>query len=683
MAILDLVSRRMRLLVGGVDFGGSIAGILRIDPLLVEETGLRTVEATVTLQESLSTPESLDPELNPRWVVGQVVKLEVANIAGVLTAHPGFGFRLLRVPFYDEIARTLRLDLGCELTYRRNRDEAGADCTGIDPRTGRPLDQVINALLLVAGVATGLEAGANNPTQVINYPQQKKAGESFIDQAGEMAATANQPGYLWADGDLRVRFELSANPVAPTLTLTPEMVLGYERIDSQEFAEPFEELKLVATQTTVIPITYPRKLDPQETYKTLKEIFPDKAVYFATNNPLVLVEGIYPVEDWDGVSIKTIDSKSDFLSRGVFSTIIGVGGTGYSLERSKGQVLEKFYYHPKPANWNSCRPEDNPKSNAGLIRQYVKTWPLTGYKHTIDYTYDDRQNLIRKLEIKINPLLNSTAPKILVGPNTVPTDAGYWEEDTKWIESSYGSGQWTKITKVKAPGGNLGNNFDTNNGVPNLAIIDAPPVTDSDSPPEQAPTAPTGFDTIDQQIEVTVRSPARGGGIATKTKTMSLKSAQSKNQLQNFAELITAISWGRAYGRRIELPVYDALLASNYKPLQRWDYNDGSRVIALRVAEPSLVISPDRAMVGVEAGKIGDVNVDGTVTTPFNLIYAAGGVFEIVGGVSLSFPPQPPAVVGDGGVFEIVGGEPPLRWSILTQQQWYNLSQKQYAGMLQ
>lgn len=681
MAILDLISRKIRLLIGGVDFAGQIIGAMEITPLLVEEQGLRTVEASVTLGETIGLTESLDPEVNTRWVIGQVVTLEFASQAGVLTPHPGFGFRILKVPFYDEYERTLEISLGCELLYRRNRDEAGADCTGIDPRTGRTLAQVINALLLVAGITTGLEAGANNPTTVINYPQQKKAGESFVDQAGEMAMLAG--GYIWADSQLKVRFDLSSNPSTPTLTLTPEMVEGYKRVNSADQAEPYEELKLVATKTTVIPIAYPNKLDPQETYKTLKEIFPDKAVYFATSNPLVLLEGIYATETWDGVGLRTVTSETDFLSKGIFSTIIGVGGTGYSLERSKGKIIEKYFYHEKPTGWNSCRPELNPKSPAGLIRRYEKTFPLTGYKHTIDYTYDDRQNLVRQLEIKITPQLNSTAAPVFIGANSVPSDAGYWEEDTRWSEDFPGSQRWRKEIKVKAPGGNLNNNFDTVNGVPNLAIIDAPPKFDSDSPPPQPPTAPTGFTTVDEQLEVTIKAPARGGGTAVRTRPASVKSALSEAQLKAYGELMVALSWGRAYGRRIEIPLYDALLAPTYKPLQRWDYDDGTRKIALRAAEPAIVLTQDRCLVGVEASKIGDVNPDGTVTTPFALIYDAGTVYESVVGASLSYIPQPHVVVGDGGIYESVVGEPPLRWSILTQQQWYNLAQKQYVGMLQ
>jgi hypothetical protein len=321
MAVLDLVSRQMRLLVGDVDFGGNIVGLLRIVPVLVEERGLRLVTAQVTLQEALATLESLDPEINSRWAIGQIVDLEIANETGVLVPHPGFGFRILRVPYFNEFERTLRLDLGCELTYWLNRDEAGADCSGIDPRTGRTLSQVIDALLLVAGVPGGLQAGANNPTAMVNYPQQKMAGQAFIEQAGKQAVQGG--GYLWADGQRRVRFDLVANASTPTLTLSPSSVIGYERVDSQEYAEPYEELKLVATKTTVIPTTYPRPLDKQETYKTLKEIFPDKALYFQTNNPLVLVEGIYGTEDWDGVGLKTITSESDLLSNGIFSTKTG------------------------------------------------------------------------------------------------------------------------------------------------------------------------------------------------------------------------------------------------------------------------------------------------------------------------------------------------------------------------
>ncbi|MGL4638226.1 MAG: hypothetical protein ACRCVX_00610, partial [Shewanella sp.] len=544
----------------------------------------------------------------------------------------------------------------------------------------RSLRVVIDSLLRVAGIATGLEVGASDPMVTINYPQQKKAGESFVDQAGEMAMLGG--GYIWADGQRRIKFDLAANPSLPTLTLSPRSVAGYERIDSQDHAEPYEELRLVATKTTVVPISYPNKLDPQETYKTLKEIFPDKALYFTLDNPLVLVEGSYAVEDWDGVSVRTIISKTDFLSKVIFSTITGIGETGYRMERSQGEVIEKFYYHAKPPGWNSCRLEENPKGSAGLIRKYEKTFPKTGYRHTIDYTYDSRQNLIRRLEIKITPL--TPDPSFLGRPTTPgvpPSDAGYWEEDVRWVEDFPGSNRWSKTVKVKAPGGNLNNTFDTNNGTPNLAIIDAPPKIDSDSPPEQAPTAPTGFTTVDEQIEVIVRAPGRDGGLAVKAKPVSVKAALSEAQLKTYGELIVAISWGRAYGRRVEIPLYDALLSAGYKPLQRWDYEDGVSKIALRVAEPAILLTQDRCMVGVEAGKIGDINPDGTVTTPFALIYDAGAIYDVVGGVAVSWPPQPPIVVDS--TYDILGGEPPLRWSALTQEQWYNLSQPQWARMLQ
>jgi hypothetical protein len=351
------------------------------------------------------------------------------------------------------------------------------------------------------------------------------------------------------------------------------------------------------------------------------------------------------------------------------------------LERSKGRIIEKFWYHEKPTGWNSCRPDQNPKSPAGLIRKYEKTFPLTGYRHTIDYTYDDRQNLVRKREVKITPIPGSTAPNVSIGGNTVPSDAGYWEEDITWQETFPGSQQWERITKVKAPGGNLGNSFNTTNGVPSLAIIDAPPKVSTDSPPESPPTAPRGFDVVETPLEVIIRAPGRGGGLAVRQRPLSVESALSEAQLRSYGELLVALSWGRAYGRKIEIPLYDALLAVAYRPIQRWDYDDGTRKIALRAAEPALVLDPTRCMVGVEASKIGDVNPDGTVTTPFALIYDAGDVFEIVAGCEISFPPQPPIAAGE--VFEILGGEPPLRWSVLTQQQWYTMTQSQYARMLQ
>lgn len=657
MVLIDLCSRKVRLLIGGVDFAQSIQGEFEIVPEIDEMAGLRLVSAEIRLVETLTTPESLDPEVNSRWVIGQTITFEVADTAGALRPHPGFGLRIMAVPAYNEYDRTLSLELGCQLTYWRERTPA-ADCSGIDPRLGLPRNQVIGNILVAAG-AGSLFADPDDPTDTLNYPLQKFSGNSFVDQAGLVAAAAPVPRYLWADAQFRVRCGRLTNPTTPTLSLAWDQAITYERTNSEEYARPFERLKLVAPRITVTPDVYPKQLSPEERYATLAALFPDRADVFGPNPPLVLVEGIYRTSEWDGVSTLTIKGTVRGLAKVNFLSGF-IGGPLYTTENYQSQTEEIWRYHPKPAGWNSCRPELNPRSNAGLIDRIEVAHLSTGYRRRVEYYYDDRQNLVRKLT-QTTPAFGGTVT---------------WTEDISWAESARGSGIWTKTTRVRAPGGNLDNAYNVINGVPKEPVIDAPPQTEFDSPPESPPTAPTGFNVGEEQIEAVAIARARGGGIAEKERTISLPVATSQEQLQGFADFYAGVLWGRAFGRQIELPLPDELLESDYAPLQRWDFEapDG-RLLALRVEEPVLSLSRDRCVVGVEAGLIGGlVGGGGTPLPPYQPTTAVEAIFSLSAEILPPPPPTLPPITAEA-ILPLYAAPSALQWTDLsTVARWRDLT---------
>jgi hypothetical protein len=657
VAVIDLTSRKFSLLIGGVDFAQSLDGDLIPESDFDEMAGLRIVTAQCTLVETLTTPESLDPEENTRWVIGQTVDIEIADSAGDFIPHPGTALRILSVPTYSEIDRTLALDLGCELKYWDERTPA-ADCSGIDPRTGRSRDQVIANLLIAAGISAGLFAGTDNPTDVLYYPFQKFGGDSFINQAGLMAAAA--PGgmrYLWADGQRRIRCDYSLNPTQPTLSLTQDSVMEFERVNPDEYARPFESLKVVGPLIIVTPEVWPKALAPVEKYSTLADLYPEQAIIFGPNPELVLVEGIYQTEIFDGNQLLRFGIVTGINKLTIFSGFIG--GRAYSYDTYTSTTSEAWTFFPKPANWNSCRPELNPRSNAGLCEQYSQEHTGTGYSKSILYFYDDRQNLIRKY----------TRIRGAFG-------AGEWTEDIEWFESARGSGIWTKQTNVRAPGGNINNAYNSVNGVAKRPVIDAPPQIEFDSPPERPPTSPTGFNVGEEQISVTAKAPARGGGIAEKEKTISVPIVTSEAQLQELAEFQAGLYWGRAYGRMIKIALPDELLEATYKPVQRWDFTYPSgKTIALRVEDPLFALSPTECVVGVQAALIGVVGDDApdTPLPPYQPV-TVGEAWLTHYAEDVPRIPVLPPIIGEAWVTHYAS-DVTLSWADLTTPAlWSNLT---------
>jgi hypothetical protein len=690
VAVIDLTSRKFSLLIGGVDFAQSLLGEFSPQPTYDLLDGLAQQSGEIELVQTPTTPESLDPEVNTRWVIGQRIEVWLADSAGTLQPLPQGGYRILTVPAYSDeftLAPKLKIEYRCELGFWDELNQPAADCTDVDPRIGQRRDTTVIRVLTIAGVPEAQCAPiVGTMPDLLYYPLQKSQGESFVRQAGLLSATCPAGArVLSSDYEGSIHCTPSATPATPTVTLDWSEVIDPERVDPREFARPFERLKVTGPQITVTPYSYPRELQPEERYGTLAALFPQYRALFGENPPLVLIEGSYGTEDWNGVDTLTIRREVRGIAGIEVFAVFGVGGQGYNLKPLAGQTLERWTYHPKPAGWDSCRPERNPRSLAGLVSRVEVRHLSTGYAKDTEYEYDDRQNLIRQA----TTIIYASGQPIQASqsfPPRPPIDAarGYSTQEIRWEEQGRGSGVWNQRIKARGPGGVFGGTYTAVNGQANEPVMDAPEQVILDSPPPRPPVAPTGFVVNEEPIEVEIIARARGGGIAEKTKTMTVPLVTSEAQLESLGKLLAAIAWGRAFGRRFICEVPDSLLnPATYAPVQLWRVrlSPDSPWLDLRVEAPLLTVEERECGLTAQGWLVGSAAEPGDpITLPYQPVVRgrARQRNRVSGGFKLSLPPV--VVAGVAAQRSRVRASS-LAWDALTETTWDDLTVEQWEDL--
>jgi hypothetical protein len=225
-------ARALRVFVGAdlQDWSAHYAS-LEIGYDSLDEAGLIKITGTLTILNTLTVPESIDPRVNAsRWRPGQPVYIQVRNDADSWL-DPSFA-RMIVIEEPDPPGKgPLVLELGCKLAWA-DLLEFDDEQSGVVFGTAEACDLIASRLLQASEVGSG-DISLSTWPYSIAYPFGKQGG-SFAAQAGGLA-WSNDGRFLHQkpDGDVTEKV-LSLTPASAVQTIT----FGTNDLDWQPLKDP-------------------------------------------------------------------------------------------------------------------------------------------------------------------------------------------------------------------------------------------------------------------------------------------------------------------------------------------------------------------------------------------------------------------------------------------------------------
>lgn len=211
---INLSARAYRLTVGGLVCTAAMVSFDGADSKWEPTSGLVTFSGSVTLKK-IQGMESLDDRINSRWDRGQPVLLEIANTAGVLQQPPRGASLFIVSSAFDGSVLTLEVaDALALLNFKEPIGDKSGICLGEETSK----TNLINRLLLAAGAPALIDQVPGT----LNYPAPKLINSSYVQQAGQVAASSGY--FLWVDNQNRVRASTLSTTAPPafTINVTPQ-----------------------------------------------------------------------------------------------------------------------------------------------------------------------------------------------------------------------------------------------------------------------------------------------------------------------------------------------------------------------------------------------------------------------------------------------------------------------------
>ncbi|MBE7384363.1 MAG: hypothetical protein F6J95_023490 [Leptolyngbya sp. SIO1E4] len=239
--VANVISRSLRVLIGADQQDWSTAtGTFVVGRDSLASTGILANTATLTLQQNLLNPESLDSWLNPgRWRPGNPVRVQVQNDTQAWVDHPKGRLFVLSEPTLNRNSGLLTLELGCWLAWGDSQEPAD-DVSAVVLGTATDFSVVCQRYLEAGGIPPASINLGGPWGHAIARPLPKLSG-SYVAFAGQLAYAAGYR-YLYTDSAGIVRSApLDTAPGAPGVTIT----LGADEVRYDDLIDPQEPAELI------------------------------------------------------------------------------------------------------------------------------------------------------------------------------------------------------------------------------------------------------------------------------------------------------------------------------------------------------------------------------------------------------------------------------------------------------
>ncbi len=552
--MLNLRSRRNRVMIGTVDVSAVLISVEVTDSAWDETSGLKKAAGTVKL--ALTVPGfvlDFDPRSNPQlWAKGQVITIDVEDSAGNLVRHPRGYLKLLRVPKVPSVGdQEFELSVGCPLTLNDWAQPAGdksANSPGFALLRGDAISTIAQAINLPQ-LQTPIPSFLTGP--------QPQLGEGYVTQIGTMAAAAGYVLYVDGMGALR------AKQPDPKAAAAVQMVVGrdeqvWERSESQE--APVEVVKAHSTA------------------KVWKRAAADgpKRIYSYSSNP-----------DYDPseISETTFNGFGDGDSR--------TGSTQY-VQQPKGIVFglstrdpnlipaiieDKYTYYDAS---NGFKRSDKSVIQEPLGKIYPSKYPKNATLRVSKevYTAYFYENLATKKIIE-----SVYEPYFLVDPKSTSLSTTLSSvKTTEWVK--YGAG-WLQIERSR----------DIKNGTTNTVLNYSGSGNAQPPAPDRAPDEWTAEDEL---IECEAKFPSPGPiSLYPRDKIIEFPTA-TQEQLCMLAQLVGEILQAKNYPVSWASDMRDSELAG-WEPLRIYEWFDGKETGNYLAVGQSWTITQTLAVTAIDA----------------------------------------------------------------------------------
>jgi hypothetical protein len=552
--MLNLRSRRNKVTIGGVDVSAVVISVEITDSQWDETSGLK--KAAGTLRLSLATPGfalDFDPRTNPTlWAKGQVIKVDVENMAGNLVRHPRGYLHLLRVPKVPTFGDTeMELSIGCPLTLNDWRQPAG-DNSGSAPGSNVDTQDVISAIaqsINLPALQTPIPGALSGP--------QPQLGGGYVAQMGTIAAAAGYVLYIDGQGALR------AKRPDPKGTASVQMVVNrdaqvWERSESQE--APVEVVKAHSTAKVwkrtaadgpkrVYSYSSTRDYDPSEISETTFNGFGDSDSRTGSTQY---------VQQPMGIVFNLSERSPSFIP-----AIIEDKYTYYDASSGFKRLDEVVIKEPL----GKIYPSKYPKNTTPWVSKEIYTryfYENLATKKIVESTYEP-SFLVDRKSTSISTTLSSV-------------------KTTEWVK--YGSG-WLQIERSR----------DIKNGTTNTTLNYS---GSGNAQPPAPDRAPDEWAAEDKLIECEAKFPSPGpANLYPRDKIIEFPTA-TQEQLCMLAQLVGEILQAKNYPVSWASDMRDSELAG-WEPLRIYQWDDGREIGNYLAVGQSWTITQTQAVTAIDA----------------------------------------------------------------------------------